>query len=176
VAAIGRQPVEQEQFRQRGARLLLDFAVELDEGHAAPGGQPRAQGRLAGAAQTDQRDPVFALLRSRTERAVQRVRGAADFGRGKPRQPLRKQRDFSRCLRGAARQLLDRHIDRLRDLLQQQDRHVAAAGFQRCKIAFGHPRIARQNAPRHPPARADFANALADRGEIGGVGVTVGNR
>ncbi len=128
VPAVRRQAVEQEQLRQRGSRGALDLAVELDKRDAAPGGEPRAQRRLAGAAQArSARSGAFAAPHARAELAVQRVRGAANFRRRKSRQPVHQQRDFGRRFGAVARQLLDRHLDRLRDLLEQQDRDIAAA-------------------------------------------------
>jgi len=51
------------------------------------------------------------------------------------------------------------------------DEDVAAAGFKRCQVTLGHAGIARQDAPRHAAASADVAHALADRREVGRVGL-----
>src|SRR5206468_6578716 len=62
VAPVTGLPVEQEDLRQARTRFALDLAVELDKGHGQRLGESRPEGGLARAAQSDERDPLHALV------------------------------------------------------------------------------------------------------------------
>ena len=49
-------PVKRKDFRERHSRILLNFAIHLDEGHLALAGQLGPQRCLTGSAQPNQRD------------------------------------------------------------------------------------------------------------------------
>src|SRR5262249_56431879 len=63
VATEGGKPRHLDQIRNARAVVLLDQAIELDEGTAERVGEALPERRLAGAAQTDERDAARALGR-----------------------------------------------------------------------------------------------------------------
>ena len=73
--------VQREELGQAEVRGLFDSAVELDERHAQAPRQPAADGRLAGAAQSEQGDDRLGILaRQRDERRRRDLEGARDVG------------------------------------------------------------------------------------------------
>src|SRR6266850_2425924 len=94
-------PIEQKNLRETGARLALDLAVELDKTRAQRAGELRAERGFARTAQTDERDPLHALVAGATVVADElRTHG----GERLPRQTLQELRGESQ-LRGIARVL-----------------------------------------------------------------------
>src|SRR5205807_2294823 len=66
-------PEHLEYLAQAHAALAFDLAIELDEGNSALGGDKPADGRLAAAAQPDQRDPVLPRRARRAELGEQKL-------------------------------------------------------------------------------------------------------
>ena len=121
VAAVAGLPVEQKDLREAGARVALDLAVELDEGHAQSAGELRTERGFARTAQSDERDPLHALV-ARAAVIADKLR--THGGEGLPRQTLQELRRESQ-LDGVARvlgkQLCERKVEGCCDLAQQQD-------------------------------------------------------
>ena len=69
VAAKSGEPRHLDEIRDARAVILLDQTVELDEGKTELIRKPSSQGRLAGAAKADQRDPPAAVAGVRLTRA-----------------------------------------------------------------------------------------------------------
>ena len=80
---------------------------------------------------------------------------------------LLRHRELDGALRSVEHEVGDRHVHRLGNLPEQQDRDVAAAGFELRQVALRHAGIARQQAPRHAALGADAPDPVAQRLEIG---------
>src|SRR5215470_11350949 len=156
VAPVSRLPVEQEDLRQARARLALDLPVELDEGHAERLGELRAQRGLSGAAKPDERDPLQALVARVAVVTHQLQADRRELLSGKLPQELRRQVQLRGVSGVLGEELGERQSQGVRDLAQEQDRHVSLARFQLSEVALGHSRVRREQLARQsaPGARA----------------------
>ena len=167
-AAVARLPVEEEDLGQADAGLALDLAVELDEGAAAVFRERRAERRLAGAAQADERDPLLARGLFVAEVAHQAEHDVLEAMLGQALEEAADQPLLDRALL-RVEELRHRNAERARNAAQQQDRRVAFAGFELGEIALRHVRVLRQDLPRHPAALARLADVPAHRHQEFGV-------
>src|SRR5262249_3607546 len=167
VAAEGGLAVELEDLAELQPRILLDLAVELDEGNAELCGEPAPQGRLAGAAQADEGDAVAPPRRHRrAERAAEEPPRLGELLRRDALQGLDEEGELARPVRPLAHELRQRQAHRLRHLAQQDDRDVALAALELRQIALRDAGIARQDLPRHAAPRPRLADALAQEPQI----------
>ena len=82
-------------------------------------------------------------------------------------QQVADQQPLGRCGRGVAEQVGQRTLERRGDLLQDQDRSVAAAGFQIGQVPLGDVRRGSERLARQAAPRAQRADALAERDQQG---------
>ncbi len=168
VAAVGSRAEQVVDLGEPVAGDAFDLAIEFDERHAASLREHRAERRLAGAAQADQRDALLARLGSRAVAEQVRERDARAPQRGVVAavQQVADQQPFGRCRcrRRAVRPAGTR----------ARPRPAAARGSTRCRRRArgsrdGAPtrRRDRQRPSRHALARAQRAHPLAERDEEG---------
>src|SRR5215471_15095288 len=121
--------VEQKDFRQADSRFALDLAIELDERNAPILGERRAQGRLARAAQSDQRDAFLARCLLEAEFAHQAEDDVLEAMLGQSVQEAPYQSLFDGVL-ARLDELAQLDTERARDAAQQKYRCVALARFE----------------------------------------------
>ena len=167
-APVARLPVEQEHLGQADAGLALDLAVELDERAAAVLRERRAERRLAGAAQADERDALLARRFFVAEVAHQAEHDVLEPMLGQALEEAADQPLLDGAL-AAVEQLGHGNAERARDAAQQQDRRVAFAGLELGEVALRHVRVLRQDLARHAAALARFAHVPAHRDQEIGV-------
>ena len=100
-------------------------------------------------------------LRSRAELLGQQLAGLRQLLRRQAAESLDQQRQLHRPVRSLAHQVRDRQAHRVRDLPQKSDGDIAEPGFELRQVAFGHGRIAGQDAAAHAAPRARLADAFA---------------
>ncbi len=161
VAAVARLAVQQEDLVQAGAGLGLDFVVELDEWHAEAPREPAAQGGLAGAAQPDERDAILAVAVLRAELAHQPLADIRELGRGQALEKLLDQRELDRLAVFLADQVVDRQVQRVRDLAQEQYRDVAAPRLELGEVALRDAGVASEEFAGHAAPGTGLAHPVA---------------
>ena len=141
VAAEGREPGHLDQIGNARAVVLLDQAVELDEGAGELIGKTPSQRRLAGAAQPDERDAPRAVGRD--------MPGGVTFDQLGQRGKLRDRRAGEhvehmghrrRTAVRARQELDDRNVERLRDRLEDEHGRIALPAFDLREVALGRAR------------------------------------
>jgi hypothetical protein len=135
VAAERTLAINLEQRRDRRAVLALDHLVDLDEREAELLGEARAERRLAGAAQPDQRDAACAVHRSSARRLA----------------------------RPSRRHQVDRiEIERARDRIEHQHARIGFAQFDLRQVTLRCLALLRQCLARHGALGTLVAQARAD--------------
>ena len=168
VAPVAGLAVQQQDLVHAGAGLALDLPVQLDERHAAPGGELGPERRLAGAAQTDQGDALLAPLAvAQAEAGGQQRMGLLELGVVQPPQQILHA--GQRRARRVLQQLEDGDVQGPGGGFQRVDRHVALAAFHVGQEALGQVGIGGQLLARHAPPRPPRAHPRAqlDQGGFG---------
>ena len=168
MAAEGRRAGHLDQIGNAGAVILLDQPVELDERPAEMLRQHAPERRLAGAAQTDQRDAPRRGRRCSAAPAAPRCLWRAPAIRSPALAPSRSRMAPSAAVRAPASGSSAAHgqFERLRDGAQHADRRIAGAAFDLRQIALRRLRGLRQLPARHAALGA-VAPHLARRSRRG---------
>ena len=144
VAAEGGEPRDLDQVGDARAVVLLDQAVELDEGHAEALGQHASERRLAGAAQADQRNAPRAVGGEIGRgAALDQIGDRGKLGRRHAREQVEDAVEGFAAAAAARQQLDHRHVERLGDALEDRSPTGCPA----------RSRSARDSAPTRPTAR-----------------------
>ena len=152
-----------EQLAERDAALLLDLAVELDEGHAKARRERAAERRFAGPAQADQRHAMSAhVARCAGKSRQQQIARRGEIDGSEPVEELPEQARIHGAVGPFVDQFGERHADRVGDAAQQQNRKIALAGFELRQIALGDFRMLGEQLARHSAAAAHHAHPGAD--------------
>jgi hypothetical protein len=107
--------VKIENKAQGEPALLLDQAVEFDEGHFQPLRQSGAQGRLSGAAKSDESDPAVTGCRiDLSELVEQYLAGNLQFVEREAAQEFNGMHQFNGRLGPFKQESIDGHAQRLR--------------------------------------------------------------
>ena len=166
LAAERRRAGHLDQIGDARAIIFLDPAVEFDERPIEMLRQHSAERRLAGAAQTDQRDALAAIRTAAHAHARGKLLGQ---GRQFLFRHLRQQIEDRAKLRGAGAGLRQQRrsgkIERLRDSAQHADRRIAGATFDLRQISFRSLGGLRQLPARHAALGAVLSHLPADGGE-----------
>ena len=159
--------VKREDLGQGQSEIAFDLGVELDERHSEMLREAAAEGRFAGAAQSDQRDPAVARspLGQREMRADQALHLGQLLGR-QPAQQIDDLPQFGGLPAVVADQPRQRLVQRRGDPLQQRYRDVAATGLELGQIALRQAGVAGQDLAGHAAACALFPHPLAELSEI----------
>ena len=167
IAPVAGLSIQQKDFRQAGAGLALDLAVELDEGHAELFGEPRAQRGLAGAAQSDQGDAALGGGARWPEALAQQPARLGEVGGRQPLELVDGKGEIDGPLGRVADQRGGLDAERLGELAQHQQRGIAGAALELGQVALRDARRLGQRLPRHAAAGTGEAHALADALEVG---------
>ena len=133
--------------------------------------QHRAQRGFSGAAQPDQRDASAPCREIDSAEVLhQQPAGFGQFRRRQASQEFGGVHQVDRRLRSVEHQRLQRNVERVRDLAQQQNRDVALAGFELRQVALGDARVAGEDLAGHAAASAGLADAFAQQREVIGFG------
>ncbi len=167
VPAVGVGAVEGLDFGWAAAGEAGDFGAEFDEGTVQGGGGHFAEGGFAGAAQADEGDAVGALFHGVAEEIGECPLGLFQLLLVTAGQDLPDHQPFGGVGGFIAQEFGERTVQRLGDLLQDQDGDVADAGFEVGEVAFGDLRRFGEHAAGHAAAGAEQFDALAEGGEEG---------
>ena len=165
VTAERGEPGQLDQVVHRGAVVLLDHAVELDEGHAELFGQHPAERRLAGAAQADERDaprPVGGATRRNA--AFDQFGKRSQFGRRHAQQEVEDAVELRRGRAAARQQFEHGHVERLGDPPEHDGGGIALPALDLREVALRGAGILRQLPPRHAALGARKPHEPPDRG------------
>ena len=155
-----------DQVGNAGAVILLDDAIELDEGPAEMLREHPPERRLAGAAQPDQRNAPGAIgAAGKRDPRFDQLGQLRQFAFRHLRQQIEDAAQRRRARAGLGQQGRSRKIERLRNGAQHARRWIAGPAFDLRQISFGGFRGLRQLPPRHAALGAIAAHFAPDRGE-----------
>ena len=147
--------------------LALDHLVDLDEGRAEPLRQRGAEGRFAGAAQSDQSDaPVPRRAVRYRKMRIEQGMGLAEPSFRQAPQQLDDRPQSGRHLGLSGDEPGKRQVQRVTNPAQQFDRNIALAGFQLREIALRKTGIAGEGLSRHAPASPLLADPFAETAQV----------